>query len=103
MIDTAEVRRVIGALAEIGADYSAHRNREVHEMLKDFRARANRELTVFVAHQLEGDGQRRIALTRVVLFDIYRDADDSATKLNDSSLKDVAGIAAEGLAMEELS
>src|SRR5699024_12744382 len=40
VINSNEVGRAIGALAEIGADYSAHRNRAVSELLKEFRARS---------------------------------------------------------------
>ena len=99
MINSNEVGRAIGALAEIGADYSAHRNRAVSELLKEFRAKANRELATFAGYQLGGDGERRLQKTRQVLFDIYR----AAAEFNDSSLRDVSDIASEGLVEEELT
>lgn len=103
MINSNEVGRAIGALAEIGADYSAHRNRAVSELLKEFRAKANRELATFAGYQLGGDGERRLQKTRQVLFDIYRAAADAAAEFNDSSLRDVSDIASEGLVEEELT
>lgn len=103
MINTVEVGRMVGALAEIGADYSAHRDRVIHELLRNYRDRANKELAVFAAHQLEGDGARRIDRTREVLFEIYQEAVAAAEKFDASSLRDVAAIASDGLVAEELT
>lgn len=103
MIQPNEAGRVIGALAEIGADYSAHRDTSVYEVLKSFRERANRELAAFAGYQLGGDGVQRIHRTRQVLFDIYQEAAEFAAKFNASSIRDVAEIASEGLVELELS